>query len=543
MTTNYIKIVIDPDGDNYTVPAVDLMDARVSMPVNTPGTFEFRIHNPAGARNSLYEMDDQVDIYIDTSDPPTTKKMTGILEEVEITRPAFGQTLLTCRGQDYLTVLAYRLGRVASQGTVNIGTILTNLVTEFASGEFTTNNVSGGVYTQTDFTVGTRTSLLNIMRKLAEMPSGDSFDFYIDGSNDIHWHLRGDAAYASGVTLSGSNIRSFVSRRTVKDKKTFIWIQGAQTPKEETTSTHNTVTDSVALNANHYADDFIAEHHNLMRIELYIEKDGSPGVDFTGRVALSKHGDPTGDFQNFSIREEEVSGTAGWHTIPIDFDTVIGSRYFIKVDRMGDDASNTYKWYGDTPAVIDTENTAAKCVATSGLPALLWVASDHDFSMKLHYGEFVEVSASNSATPKREAVVRLPRAVDEDTAQALADRLLEIYLATGWFATITTDAPSAELKPGDLITLNETGSGLASKTYRMERIDWEFGARGKAETVTLDISSELPYESLTELNSKILEELLGAAGSQLESGENEGAEPDLIGRSTIGRSLVAYVPG
>ena len=89
----------------------------------------------------------------------------------------------------------------------------------------------------------------------------------------------------------------------------------------------------MTLNANHYADDFIAEHNSLMRVKLYIQKVGSPGVDFTGRVALSKHGDPTGDYEDFRIREEEVSTSAGWHTLPIDVDTVIGARYFIKVPR------------------------------------------------------------------------------------------------------------------------------------------------------------------------------------------------------------------
>jgi len=206
MTTHYVKFVIDPAGDNYTCPASDLIRARVVQNVNTPGAFEFTIHNPAGARNSLYEMDDKVDVYIGTTDPPTTKRMTGILEEVIINRPAPGQTTMTIRGQDFLTVLAYRLGRLSSQGTVNIGTILVNLFTEFASGEFTTTNVSGGIYTQTDYTPGTRTSLLNIMRKLAELPTGDSYDFYIDGDNDIHWHVRNDAAYDSGVTVTTNDL-------------------------------------------------------------------------------------------------------------------------------------------------------------------------------------------------------------------------------------------------------------------------------------------------------------------------------------------------
>ena len=463
------------------------------------------------------------------------KIMTGLLEETENERPEYGKSILVVRGQDYLSVLAYRLARVVSPGIVNIGSILSNVVTEYAPGEYTTTNISGGVYTQTDFTVGVRTSILNVMRKLADLPTGDSFDFYLDGNNGIHWHLRGDAAYDSGVTLTGDDLRSLVVRKSVKDKKTVIHVQGARTPVEETTSTQLVVTDSVTLETNHYADDFIAEHDYLMRIKIYIQKVGTPGADLSGRVATARLGGPFGDFKAFTIREEEISTDADWYTIPIDLDTIVGTRYFIKLDKVGANSSNTYKWYGDSPAVIDTDNKAL--LSTN---ALLWTESDMDFSMKIYYGKYVEVSASSTSGPKREAVVRLPRAVDEDTAQALADRLQEIYLATSWYASFTTDAPSVELKPGDLITINEAGSGLASKAYRIERVAWEFGVRGKAEQVTIDVSALLPYESLTELSSKILEELLGATSSQLTSGDEEGAVPDRVGKSTISRSLVGY---
>jgi len=207
------------------------------------------------------------------------------------------------------------------------------------------------------------------------------------------------------------------------------------------------------------------------------------------------------------------------------------------VDKVGADSSNTYKWYGDTPAVLDTLNKAL--LSTT---ALKWTESDYDFSMKLYYGEYVEISASDAATPKRETVVTVTGAIDDVQAQALADRLLVVYLQTQWMASLDVDAPSAELKPADLVTLNETGSGLASKTYRMERIAWEFGARGKAETVSIDISAVLPYEDISEQMSRILEELLGGGTDQLKSGAFEGAEPDRIGRSVIERSLVGYEP-
>lgn len=540
MTSTYVKFVIDPAGDNYTVPSGDLMYARVTRKVNSPCTFEFEVHNPAGARNDLYEMDNKVDIYIDNNTTPTTKVMTATIEEQTVQRPLVGQCTLTCRGEDYLTVLAYRLARANFPGAVDISTVLTNLLEEFASGEFTTTNVVAAGINVTDFTVGTRKSILSIMRELAEMPTGKNFDFWLDGNNDLHWHDRASASYSSGVTLSGSNVRSYVSRRSTKDKKTFIHIFGAGEPFEEVLNTHNTITDSVSLHGAHFADDFVAEHDFCMKIRLCIQKIGDPGSDLTGRIALAKDDAPGGDFVVFALREEDVSTDIKWHSITVDRATQVGQRYFIKLDKVGADSSNTYKWYGDTPAVLDTRNKAKTCATDN---PIVWTESDYDLSMKVYYPSQVEIYASDAATPKREAVVRVRKGVDHVQAQALANRLLVLYLQTQWFATLTVDAPSdTELKPGDLITLHETGSGLASKTYRMEQIDWEFGARGKAETVTLSISSILPYESLDETMSRLLEMLLAESGQQSQSGAEAGVAPALIGQATIARSAIGYVP-
>jgi len=537
MTTTYVKFVIDPDGDNYTVPSSDLINARVIRKVNSPTTFEFKIRNPDGARNDTYAMDDKVDVYLDTSSTPTTKVATGLLTEVEIQREGRKLTWLVGRGEDYLTVLSYRLARAGFPGAVDVSTILTNLLTEFASGEFTTTNVDSTGINITDFTTGTRDSLLGIMRELSEYPTGDSYDFYLDGDNDLHFHKRSSTAHSSGVTLDEDNIRTFISRRSTRDKKTFIHIYGAHTPSEESSLTQNVVTNSVTLDAKHYADDFVAEHNNIMKIELYIQKVGTPSADFNGRIALAKNGDPTGDFKTFTIREEDVSGTAGWHSIPVDINTQVGSRYFIKLDKVGSDSSNTYKWCGDTPAVLDTVNTAL-----SSTDALKWDAADYDFSMKIHYGEYTELSASTATTPKREGVVMLPRAISADQAQLLADRLLATHHQTHWMASVVMDAPTAELKPGDLITLDETDDGLASKTYRIEQVSWDFASMGRTETVTLDISAALPYEDHSEQFSRMNELFMSGGGSQLESGALEGAAAARIGKAVVHRSLVEYEP-
>lgn len=77
----------------------------------------------------------------------------------------------------------------------------------------------------------------------------------------------------------------------------------------------------------------------------------------------------------------------------------------------------------------------------------------------------------------------------------------------------------------------------------MESINWEFGPLGIAETVTISLSSVLPYESLDEVISRMIEDKIGMGGGSLEEGEPEIAEPAKIGYATVNRSLVGYVPG
>ena len=289
MTTQYIKIVVDPSGDNYVVDDELLTGAIIDRKVNTPSSFQFQVHNPDGANIGLYELDDKVDFYVDTGTTPTTKIMTGTIMDIDLTRDKYGGNTLTIRGEDYLTVLAERLARATFPGAVDVSTILINLLTEFASGEYTTTNVHTSGVTVNNFTVGAETTLLALLRRLADLP-GSSYDFYLDGDNDLVWHPRASASWDSGVTLSGSNIRRMTVNRSTRDKKTFIKLTGAQTPVEEATSRQSTVTDSVTLEDNYYADDFIAQHNNLMAVEVYIQKIGTPAADLTGRIAAATYG-------------------------------------------------------------------------------------------------------------------------------------------------------------------------------------------------------------------------------------------------------------
>ena len=468
------------------------------------------------------------------------KILAGTIQEIEISRDVYKSNVMTCRGEDDLSVLAYRLARATFPGAMDVSTIFTNLLDEFASGEYTTVNVDAAGYNVTDFSVATRKAILSVMGELVELPSGANFDFWLDGGNDIHWHERGSSSYNSGVTLSGSNIKSFTSTRSAKDKKTFIHIYGASKPNEQTSATHNTVTDSVSLHGFSHADDFYAEHDYLMKISLYVQKVGTPGADLTGRVCFTKNDAPSGDFKVFTLREEDISTDGGWYSVLVDVPTQVGQRYFIKLDKVGADASNTYKWYGDTPAVLDTLNAA---MIANDVEDLAWSKIDYDLSMKIWYGIFVEITAEDDSTPKQEAVVWVRRGVDDATAQAIADSLLDQYLETSFFASLLVDAPSVELKPADLITLDESDSGLASKTYRIESVGWDFeGALCRADRVALDIASLLPYVSLEKEVSDMANTFVSNAGSVLESGDVEGAEPDRVGRSVSSRSLVGFDP-
>jgi hypothetical protein len=466
------------------------------------------------------------------------KIMTGTIMDIDLERNEYGGNSLVIRGEDYLTVLGERLARASFPGAVDVSTILTNLLTEFANGEFTTVNVSASGTTVTNFTAGAETTILALMRRLADLP-GASYDFYIDGGNDIVWHERAHASWSTSVTLDENNIRRMTVNRSTREKKTFIKVTGAMTPVEEAINRQSTVTDSVTLETNYYADDFIAQHNNLMAVELYLQKVGTPSADLTGRISIAKYNMPAGDFLDFTIREEDISTAAGWYRISTPMDTQVGTRYFIRLDKAGTNSSNTYKWYGDTPAVLDTERKAKQ--STDGV---YWTEADYDFSVKVYYGEYAEVTALNAATPRRDGVVALPSnsGIDDDTAQELADRILANYLQTAWKATVRFDCPSTEVKPSYLITLDESGDGLDSKTYRVERIRMEFGANRACDYLDADISATLPYTYLSEEDSKLRESLLQAGTAALESGATSEITTAKVGFAKADYSYTAIYP-
>ena len=210
MVTQYIKIVVDPAGDNYTVEGELLTGTIIDRKVNAPSSFQFRVENLDADNIDKFAVDDKVDIYVDSNTTPTTKIMTGIIMDIDLERDQYMRNILTIRGEDYLTVLAERLARASFPGAVDVSTILINLLDEFASGEYTTTNVHTTGATVTNFTVGAQTTLLALMRRLADLP-GSSYDFYLDGSNDLVWHPRASAS-STGVWAPVRCMYVFLSR-------------------------------------------------------------------------------------------------------------------------------------------------------------------------------------------------------------------------------------------------------------------------------------------------------------------------------------------
>jgi hypothetical protein len=174
----------------------------------------------------------------------------------------------------------------------------------------------------------------------------------------------------------------------------------------------------------------------------------------------------------------------------------------------------------------------------------MWYEWDWDLAMKIYYGIETEVTADNNdGTPQRDGTLVLRRFLDDTTAQYLADRVLQNYLQTQFDASVTCDIPKDEpLIPGDIITLNETDSGLDSKVYRIEQVRWDFNAGRKCTENIISMAAALPFESVESIVSRLLDEQIEGTEFALQSAEGEGAFPAQIGIAVVGRSLVGYIP-
>ena len=157
--------------------------SKFTQAINTEvGSFEIQIANPSGKFSEDYVGNEDVDVYMSTSEA-FSLKFKGFIQKV-LPKVLNGRNVLSITGLHIAGKLMDPLVNVSYTATA-ISTILKELITDYAS-NFTTTNVADCEITATINWVNK--SLWDCIIDLIKL---SGFDFYVDNEYDLHFFESG----------------------------------------------------------------------------------------------------------------------------------------------------------------------------------------------------------------------------------------------------------------------------------------------------------------------------------------------------------------
>jgi hypothetical protein len=191
MTEYFSKLTID--GTEMTdVNTIDIND-KVSYAATT---IQIRLENTRGAKTTTFKVGDEIIVYCDENNPPTTVIFKG-----QVTSRTFftenNRDYIQVLGMDYTLELKNSYVQVEVYNNDTISDIVTDLVTKYTN--LTTTNVQ--TLTKTlNRQVFKEKTILEALKELARL--GDC-DFYVDYDKDVHFFNK--ESVSSGITFDNKN--------------------------------------------------------------------------------------------------------------------------------------------------------------------------------------------------------------------------------------------------------------------------------------------------------------------------------------------------
>ncbi|MFQ5762437.1 MAG: hypothetical protein ACE5PO_05325, partial [Candidatus Bathyarchaeia archaeon] len=344
----YGKVVVtDLDGNVYTVGSEE-RGFRVSLWYGEASTFTMLVSDPDGTFRGRYEAGGKVEVYIDSSDPPTARKFRGVLEcpRVQIASP---QRLLTLEATDYFYERI--LGRIVAEvyHEQKAGVIARDLFAKYLP-EFNIANVQ-----DTDYTVESKVfPHVSLKEALDWLAKTSGCQYFCDANLNVYFFPR--RTRSTGLTVTESMVAAVPeSARNLRPVKNSVLVVGGfrlEIDQEQSTVDVNYVT----LDVKHYAVKFTPGQIFGKQIQLHLAKVGSP-EDLLVRIVEDKSGEPMGpEVANLFFSKGFVDSKT-WYPVQARYDFDTAKSYWIVITKVGD-ASNHYRVYKatDSPAAAVKES-------------------------------------------------------------------------------------------------------------------------------------------------------------------------------------------
>lgn len=432
----------------------------------------------------------KTEIWIDKNNPPTTKRLTGIIEAQEINEPIYGRDILILKGCDYFSERAKNLLVAESYRDKEISLIVKALLNKYLP-NITTNNVQTTNVTLSD----PRFPYRYLAEAIEQLANICNYEYFCDETLDFHFFPK--KAISSDLALTESEIVGTPQvSGDISVVKNIVKLRG---PGELTVDQkQETATTGLLLNDYYRAVPFTPLQFSLEQISLYIEKVGNPPDPLRGEIREDKVNTPLGaTVKSFEYSKEYV-GSAGWYPLGVTEEIISGKKYWIVLKKQGD-VSNTYRWYHDNGATGENAYSPDDVTWTRQ-------TSSFTFTFKTYYSVPILAQAEDSISAdkyeKREYFHSDPAILSRQTARKIAQALINTMRTRRREIGFEVLAPDIIPQVGSLVAVNYPALGISNEGLVLQAVI--FNIQPHLTTYTIGMQFETALENVADVIANIL---------------------------------------
>ena len=445
-------------------------------------------------------------IYIDTDPVPSTLKLHGMVEDVTSIQPVPDFILFTASGRETFHVIINNRIVTETYLDTEVSVIVQDLMDKYAPEIDEITHVDVTTTTLDDIRFPYR-PLKECLEELARL---SGFTYYCGADLKLHWVE--EQTEDSGFTYTEANIEVtpevIESLLPIKNRVYVIGGNYMQVDQEQTTTAATKNTKDFW-----YAQSFIPERSDLDQVSLHLKRTGDP-ANLEGEIRTDDPGNgPDEIVANFTIDKDFVGLASSWRPVSVEATLLIGVKYWIVLQKIGDGANN-YEWSDDN------HNAGENAFDADGVGAWTVQAASYQMAFKTHYTIPILSVASDfahSAIYKwRETVIEdkgiMSRTLARETAKA---KLADLKDMTAQIRDIAVGDVTGIPALGKLVTITLAKLGISAVQYVAKEAKIKFkGGEAGAFSINLRLGREASElaEWLRDLKAEVDRTKVGAFG-------------------------------
>jgi hypothetical protein len=456
---------------------------KLSLENGVADDFTFSLEDYDGTKRSWLKRGCLVEIFIDTFNSPTTRRLYGMVEEVKETWPLPATIVVEVMGRDVFSIYLDRKVMETYLDT-EVSLIVADLLLKYAPTVDRTNiDVTTTTLDDARFPYRSLREILDYLATVSGFAYRCDWPFF-------YW--KAAKTEDTGIIYDSTDLspgaEKLSSLYPIKNRVIVIGGNYMEVDLEQTT------TGGTPKNTKDYwyAQSFTPTKANLDQISLYLKRTGDP-ANLEGEIRTDSAG-PSAKVATFTIDKDFVGTSASWRPTRVEATLLIGAKYWIVLQKVGD-VSNCYEWYHDNLAAGENAYSA---------DGAAWTVQTSSYKMtyKTHYKVPVLAAKQDYASAGdymwRELVHEDRAIVSRDVARATAQALLdELADETPSVRSLKTVYQAVIPDRGKLVTVDLAPLGINAVQYEVQKVFFNFPG-GQVGTTFMDVGLGRSAEELGE---------------------------------------------